>query len=307
MPDGFINVYKPADMTSHDVVAVIRKRLPRKTKVGHTGTLDPDAVGILPVCIGKGTRLAEYFSPLKKVYLGEITLGAVTSTQDIGGEVLKRCDKALLSAVTEKDFIAVAKGFVGETEQLPPMVSAVKINGKKLYELAREGKVVERKPRKITVYNLEIIEINLPKAVLKITCSGGTYIRTLMNDIGEKLGVGAYMSKLERLAVGDFDKDHSLPLEKVKTMLEAEDYSCVLPIEYGLDYLPVIRLTDEKDYDNVLHGRPICLKSAVEAGTYKIFYKERLVAIATTEVKSEYLKMGKVLIGETPNKAVSAE
>lgn len=298
MPDGFINVYKPADMTSHDVVAIIRKRLPRKTKVGHTGTLDPDAIGVLPICVGKGTRLAEYFSPLKKVYLGEMTLGAVTSTQDISGEVLERADEEKVSAITETDVVNAVKDFLGEIEQIPPMVSAVKINGKKLYELAREGKVVERKPRQVTIYDLEIIEMNLPKVVLKVTCSGGTYIRTLMNDIGKKLGVGAFMSKLERLAVGDFDKEHSLPLDDIKAMLEAEDYSCILPIEYGLDYMPVITLNGEKDYEDVLHGRPLRLKSSVSAGTYKIIYKEQLIAVASAETETKYLKMGKVLISE---------
>ena len=297
MPDGFINVYKPADMTSHDVVAIIRKRLPRKTKVGHTGTLDPDATGVLPICVGKGTRLAEFFTPLSKVYLGEMTLGAVTTTQDISGEIIKEADPQKLAAVTAEAVARAAAEFVGEIDQIPPMVSAVKINGKKLYELAREGKVVERKPRRVTVYNLEITEINLPKVTMKITCSGGTYIRTLFNDIGEKLGVGAYMSKLERQAVGDFDKSHSLPLETVKTRLEAEDYSCLLPMEYGLQHLPVVKIDEARQYDNVLHGRPLRMKKQIAAGNVKIVYGEKLIAIGSAD-GSNILKMHKVLISE---------
>jgi tRNA pseudouridine55 synthase len=301
LPNGFINVYKPRNMTSHDVVAVIRRCLPKKTRVGHTGTLDPDATGILPVCVGKGTRLAEYFAPLKKVYLGEMTLGAVTSTQDSSGEVLRQTAAAEIAAVAEADVIKAVKAFVGEIEQVPPMVSAVKINGRKLYELAREGKTVERKARKVTIYNIEITEMDLPKVKLAVTCSGGTYIRTLINDIGEKLDVGAYMSSLERQAVGSFDLAHSLPLEQVKSMLEAEDYSCLLPLEYGLEHLPVWELTAAADYENVLHGRPVKLTSEPSAGTYKIFYENRLIAVAQAEANGSLLKMNKVLISESDN------
>ena len=296
MPNGFINVYKPREMTSHDVVAIIRKRLPRKTKVGHTGTLDPDATGILPICVGKGTRLAEFFAPLRKVYLAEMTLGAVTSTQDSGGEFLQKADEAALAAVTEADVTKAAAEFVGEIMQIPPMVSAVKINGKKLYQLAREGKTVERQPRKITIYDMEITDTALPKVQLRVTCSGGTYIRTLINDIGEKLGVGAYMSALERQAVGSFDLAHALPLEKIKEMLEADDYSCLLPLEYGLDHLPVLNLADEKFFEDVLHGRPLVWKEQIPSGTYKLFYQNRIVAVAAADGKT--LKMRKVLISE---------
>ena len=298
MPNGFINVYKPREMTSHDVVAIIRKRLPRKTKVGHTGTLDPDATGILPICVGRGTRLAEYFSPLRKVYLAEMTLGAVTSTQDSGGEFLQRADEAALAAVTEPAVTKAVAEFVGEIMQIPPMVSAVKINGKKLYQLAREGKTVERQPRKITIYDIEITDMALPKVQMRVTCSGGTYIRTLINDIGEKLGVGAYMSALERQAVGNFDLAHALPLEKIKELLEAEDYSCILPLEYGLEHLPVLNLSDEKSFDNVLHGRPLVWKEQITAGTYKIFWKNRIIAVAEAAADSRTLKMHKVLISE---------
>lgn len=297
--DGFINVYKPAGITSHDVVAVIRRRLPKKTKVGHTGTLDPDAVGVLPICVGKGTRLAEFFTPLQKVYLGEMTLGAVTSTQDVSGEVIKQAAAETLAAVTEAAVEQAAAEFVGEIEQIPPMVSAVKIGGKKLYELAREGKVVERKPRRVTIYRLEIVEINLPKVLLRVTCSGGTYIRTLMNDIGEKLGVGAYMSRLERQAVGDFTADTALPLERVQAMLEADDYSCWLPLEYGLKHLSVVKLESERQYDDVLHGRALQLSAdaADIAGKCKVMYEGKLIAIGEA-ADGGRLKMNKVLISE---------
>lgn len=297
MPDGFINVYKPRGMTSHDVVAVIRRCLPRKTKVGHTGTLDPDAVGVLPICVGRGTRLAEYFKPLPKLYLGEMTLGALTTTQDSSGEILRRAPRAKVNSLTATAVKEAAAGFVGKTEQIPPMVSAVKIKGKKLYELARLGKTVERKPRRIEIYSIDTEQIALPKAILRVSCSGGTYIRTLINDIGAVLGVGAYMSKLERLAVGDFTAAAALPLDTLKAMLKADDYSCVLPLDYGLSYLPVIELCEQSFCDDVLHGRPLKIdKARIAAGTYKVLYNGRLLAIAKLEQGSDLLQMSKVLI-----------
>lgn len=298
MPNGFINVYKPENMTSHDVVAIIRRRLPKKTKVGHTGTLDPDATGVLPVCVGKATRLAEYFSDLPKVYLGEMTLGAVTSTQDSSGEILAKAKPEDLAAITESQVAEVIRNFVGDIKQIPPMVSAVKINGKKLYELAREGKIVERKPRNVKIYSIEIINMALPKVTLKVTCSSGTYIRTLINDIGEKLGIGAFMSALERQAVGSFTLQNSLPLEQIKNMLEADDYSCFLPLEYGLENLPVLTLHDNFSYENVLHGRNVKLNKKTEAGIYKVFYCNKIIAVAEVGTDGYYLKMKKVLISE---------
>lgn len=299
LPNGLIIVDKPRQMTSHDVVAVIRRCLPKKTKVGHTGTLDPDATGVLPICVGKATRLAEYFSPLTKTYLGEMVLGAETSTQDSSGRVLRRASAAELAAVTPMAVKQAAEEFLGEIRQIPPMVSAVKINGKKLYQLAREGQVVERQPRCVTIYELEITEMDLPRVCLRVICSGGTYIRTLMHDIGQKLGVGAHLTALERQAVGEFDLSQALSLEQVKTMLTARDYSCLLPLGAGLEYLPALSLTQEKQLEAVCHGRPLTLTTA-PAGTYRVLYDGALVAMGEIAPGSRHLKMKKVLFETEP-------
>lgn len=299
LPNGLIIVDKPRQMTSHDVVAVIRRCLPKKTKVGHTGTLDPDATGVLPICVGKGTRLAEYFSPLSKIYLGEMILGVETSTQDSSGEVLRRASAAELAAVTPAAVEQVSAEFLGEIQQIPPMVSAVKVNGKKLYQLARAGQVVERQPRRVTIYGLEITEMNLPRVRLRVICSGGTYIRTLMHDIGQKLGVGAHLTSLERQAVGDFDLAQALPLERVKAMLTVGDYSCLLPLGTGLEYLPILTLTQKKQLEAVYHGRPLPAE-ATPAGTYRVFYDGVLVAMGEIAPGSRCLKMKKVLVEMEP-------
>lgn len=210
--DGIINIYKEKGYTSHDVVAVVRKTLNIK-KVGHTGTLDPDAEGVLPVCIGSATKLADYIMAERKSYRAEITFGAETTTQDASGEILKKYDYIF----DELLFAETLKNFIGEQQQLPPMYSAIKVNGKKLYELAREGKEIERKTRKITIFDIRIIEIFPPnKAIIDIDCSKGTYIRALCSDIGRKLGWGAYMSGLTRTSSGKFRLEDAVKLDELK-------------------------------------------------------------------------------------------
>ena len=289
--NGFLNLYKPKGVSSAYVLNAVKRAIKGET-VGHMGTLDPLASGVLPVAIGKSTRLFDYLLDKKKEYVATIAFGYSTDTYDLEGKIVERRD-VLPNEETVKE---ACMKLVGEIMQIPPMVSAVKINGKKLYQLAREGKTVERQPRKITIYDMEITDTALPKVQLRVTCSGGTYIRTLINDIGEKLGVGAYMSALERQAVGSFDLAHALPLEKIKEMLEADDYSCLLPLEYGLDHLPVLNLADEKFFEDVLHGRPLVWKEQIPSGTYKLFYQNRIVAVAAADGKT--LKMRKVLISE---------
>ncbi len=214
--DGVINIYKEKGFTSHDVVAVVRKTINQK-KVGHTGTLDPDARGVLPICLGKGTKLADYIMADKKGYRAEITLGVTTTTEDSSGEVLevKPVD------FDEEKITEVVNSFVGECEQIPPMYSAIKVNGKKLYELAREGKEIERKSRKITIYDIKIVEFLPPnKIVIDVCCSKGTYIRTLSSDIGKKLGCGANMSGLLRTMSGRFTLDTAVKLDELKNIVE---------------------------------------------------------------------------------------
>lgn len=221
--DGVINVYKEKGYTSHDVVAIVRKTLNIK-KVGHTGTLDPDAEGVLPVCIGSATKLADYIMSERKSYRAEITFGAETTTQDASGEVIQKYDYTF----DEKLFRETLKGFIGNQQQLPPMYSAIKVNGKKLYELAREGKEIERKTREITIFDLRVVEIFPPnRAIIDIDCSKGTYIRALCYDIGKVLGWGAYMSGLTRTATGNFRLENAVKLNELKSAAaenRAEEY-----------------------------------------------------------------------------------
>jgi len=305
--NGFLNIYKPAGYTSHDVVAVLRRHLPRKSKVGHTGTLDPQATGILPVCLGKATRLAEYFTALPKTYIGELTLGSSTSTYDKWGEVLQTAAPARLAAVSEAELLAVLPRFQGFIKQVPPMVSAVKIGGQKLYALARAGVEVERPAREVRIYSLAVLEMALPIVRLKICCSSGTYIRSLFHDIGQALGVGAHMSALERVAVGGFDTSTALPLAEAEALLKAGDYSRVLPLERGVEHLPLIELQTERDLQRALHGREIVLGlSEAEAPACRVMYQGRLVGIGETRYEAQgcacnemlLLTMDKVLLSE---------
>lgn len=222
--DGIINVYKEKGYTSHDVVAIVRKTLNIK-KVGHTGTLDPDAEGVLPVCIGQATKLADYIMAERKSYRAEITFGAETTTQDASGEIIEK-----YSYDFDEDKLKEAvKTFIGEQTQIPPMYSAIKVNGKKLYELAREGKEVERKTRKIEIFDIKIVDIMPPdRAIIDVDCSKGTYIRTLCSDIGKKLGWGAYMSQLTRTASGNFIIENAVKLDILKKISEEGDIKSVL-------------------------------------------------------------------------------
>ncbi len=214
--DGILNIYKEKGFTSHDVVAVVRRTINQK-KVGHTGTLDPDAEGVLPICVGKATKLADYIMNSGKTYEAEITLGAKTTTQDASGEIISRTD-----FVFDEDKIAQAVlSFKGSYMQLPPMYSAIKVNGKKLYELARKGQEVERKPRKVDIYEINIIEFLPPdKIKISVDCSKGTYIRALSEDIGDKIGCGAYMSALTRTRSGRFNVQNSIKLDKLKELCD---------------------------------------------------------------------------------------
>ena len=213
--DGIINIYKEKGYTSHDVVARLRGILHIK-KIGHTGTLDPEAVGVLPCCIGKGTRLVDMIADRSKEYEAVMRLGVTTDTEDMTGDILSTSNVD----VTPSDIENAASSFVGDIEQIPPMYSALKINGKRLYELAREGKVVERKPRNITINSIDITEINLPLVNMRISCSKGTYIRSLIRDIGDKLSCGAAMDSLIRTRVGIFNIDEALRLDEVERIFK---------------------------------------------------------------------------------------
>ncbi len=233
MYNGILNIYKEKGYTSHDVVAKLRGILKQK-KIGHTGTLDPDAQGVLPVCLGSATKLCDMFTNKDKVYETTMLLGCVTDTQDISGKKIKET----YVSVTETQIIESIKKFQGTYAQIPPMYSAIKINGKKLYELAREGKEVERKGREVTIYQIEILSIEIPRVKMRVFCSKGTYIRTLCHDIGQQLGCGACMEDLVRTKAGLFCQENSFFLSEIeKYKKEDRIEEILLPVEEVLcDY-----------------------------------------------------------------------
>lgn len=218
MKSGIINVYKEKGFTSFDVVAKLRGILKTK-KIGHTGTLDPDAEGVLPVCIGRATKVCDILTDKDKIYEAEMLLGVETDTQDTSGEILKE----LPVNVSEECVKETILSFIGDYAQVPPMYSALKVNGKKLYELAREGKTVERKARNVQIFSIEILEMNLPRVRMSVHCSKGTYIRTLCHDIGQKLGCGGCMEKLLRTKVGVFELQDTLKLAEIDALAKAGD------------------------------------------------------------------------------------
>lgn len=212
---GFLNVNKPLSYTSHDVVARVRRRyrdLTGSKKVGHAGTLDPLATGVLILCLGGATRLSDYVMHTTKHYRANITLGKTTTTYDAEGDVIAEVDA---SHITQSNIVAILPKFTGGIQQIPPMYSAIKVDGKKLYNLAREGKTIERKARAVTISELNITSWTSPEFILDVVCSSGTYIRSLAYDIGQELGVGAYLSGLERVASGNFHIDQAIALDTV--------------------------------------------------------------------------------------------
>ena len=230
--DGIINVYKEKGYTSHDVVAIVRK-LCGRIKCGHTGTLDPDAEGVLPLCLGKATKLSSYVMDGYKRYEARLKLGITTATQDASGEIL---EIKPVSAGLE-DIKKAAEGFLGEYMQTPPMYSAIKVKGKKLYELARKGEEIERKKRRVFIYSIDVSDYNYPdECLLDVKCSKGTYIRTLCADIGEVLGCGGHMASLLRTETSGFLLKESIRLDELKILAEEGRISEVLiPMEKILE------------------------------------------------------------------------
>ena len=226
--NGVLNIFKPKGMSSFDAVRVVKK-VAGTGKVGHTGTLDPEATGVLPICIGKATKIIDYIMDSEKVYEVTLKLGIRTTTYDLEGEVLEERDP---SHLTEEEILNALNSFKGEYSQIPPMYSALKQNGVRLYELARKGIEVERKGRLVNIYNLEDIKINNPYISMKVTCSKGTYIRSLCYDIGEKLGVFATMTQLNRAKTSVFSQEKSININEL-TKENINDY--ILSMEEALE------------------------------------------------------------------------
>ncbi len=243
MIDGIINVYKEPGYTSFDVVAKLRGILKQK-KIGHTGTLDPMAEGVLMVCLGKGTKLVDMITSGTKEYEASMKLGITTDTEDITGEVLAMGE--VPSDLTKEDIIDVIEAFVGKYNQIPPMYSAIKKDGKKLYEYARSGIEIEREPRPVEIFSIEDIKIEIPNISFKVNCSKGTYIRSLCRDIGDKLGCGGTLTALTRSEVHGFYLKDALKLSDIERLRDEDklmDY--ILPVDALLDKYPCYKIKDK--------------------------------------------------------------
>ena len=302
MINGVLNVWKEAGFTSHDVVAKLRGILHQK-KIGHTGTLDPDATGVLPVCLGKGTRLCDMMTDETKTYEALLHLGIATDTQDMSGTVTAEAPVT----VTEEEVRDCIASFVGEQQQVPPMYSAVKVNGKKLYELAREGKEIARKARTIEVYDIRIRRFLPPDRVeMDIDCSKGTYIRTLCADIGKALGCGGHMAELLRTATGSFSLENAIKLDDLKALAEqerAED--ALLTMQEALRDFPVIKIAEGstkllynggKIQEKYFTKQPKALQEDEIAAVYD--FENHLVGLYTLkkEETNFYIKPFKMLV-----------
>ncbi|MGV1060841.1 tRNA pseudouridine(55) synthase TruB [Clostridium perfringens] len=293
--NGVINIYKNTGMTSFDVVAMVR-RVAKMKKVGHTGTLDPAASGVLPVCLGKATKIIDYIMENKKVYRVNLKLGMVTDTYDLEGEVLREKDA---SHITKDEILNCINSFVGTIDQVPPMYSALKQNGVRLYELARQGIEVHREARKVTIYSIENIKIESNDNIqMDVCCSKGTYIRSLCYDIGEKLNVGATMTALERIQNGPFTKEEALNIEDLtEELLEKH----IISIEKALDSFEKITVNEKfgkllrngvKVFDNRMYSEEVEFNKL-----YRV-YEDNGVFLGLGKRDEKGFKLEKLLIEE---------
>lgn len=293
MLTGIINLKKEAGMTSHDAVFKLRKIL-REKKIGHGGTLDPDVTGVLPIAVGKATRMIEYMQEEGKIYEGEITLGFSTTTEDASGDLV---EKTPVSTVLTEEMVDQAMAtFLGQIVQIPPMYSAVKVDGRKLYEYARAGQEVDRPKRTIQIDSFERTSPlsrngELVTFTFRVRCGKGTYVRTLSVDLGAKLGYASHMSRLERTGSAGMELKDALTLSEIADLVEKEDFSFLRPIEQGIGDLPVVELSAEQ-VTEVGFGRRISLDS--EKDLVAGFQADKLIAIL--EKRDALYKPRKVMI-----------
>ncbi|MGL4357116.1 tRNA pseudouridine(55) synthase TruB [Cetobacterium sp.] len=279
--EGIIVIDKPIGITSFDVIRVLRRNL-RERRIGHTGTLDPLATGILVICVGRATKLAQDIEGYEKEYVADLELGFKTDTYDIEGKVLDRVENFNIS---DETFGVALETFKGDIKQVPPMYSAIKVDGKKLYELAREGVEIERKARDVSITNLDVISFDGVKAKINCTVSKGTYIRSLIYDLGEKLGTFATMTGLRRTRVGKEDLDRSFTLEKIEQMVAENDFSFLISVE---DYFkfPRTDIEDETDIKLFVNGQRC--KKRINEGKYSVYSKNKFIGLG--EVTNGLLK-----------------
>lgn len=283
---GFLNIYKPKGKTSHDVVAILR-RLTKVKQIGHTGTLDPFAEGVLPICVGKATRLIEFLND-DKAYVATVQFGSATDTFDLEGNITKTSDKIPALNEIEENL----EKFRGEIEQMPPIFSAIKVNGKKLYEYARAGKEVEIKPRKVCILELNLLKYDSENRTLElyIACSKGTYIRSIANDLGEMLGCYGHLIKLVRVKAGNFDLSDAIKLEDLQTKEDVEN-----KLIYPLDKLDFqIYELNEIEKEKISHGMQIFAKKDLADDIAILTFANELIAIA--QVQANKITCKKVFI-----------
>lgn len=278
--NGILPLYKPKGVTSHDCVMKIRKLLKIK-KVGHTGTLDPNVEGVLPICVGEATKIIPFLLDLKKVYIADVALGKSTTTEDSDGETMESTE--VVHPPSDAEIESVLRQFIGEIEQMPPLYSAVKIKGKRLYEYARENRYVERPKRHVTIYRLERLPLESKsnnRFRIKVSCSKGTYIRTLCVDIGKKLGFPAHMSYLERIESDSFRKSETVTFEQIEAKLDEDKADELLfPIGRGLEHIDSFSV-DERTKQKVLHGQKLPgPQEKFRTSVFKVMHKHELLAI----------------------------
>ncbi|MHC4981728.1 MAG: tRNA pseudouridine(55) synthase TruB [Planctomycetota bacterium] len=249
---GLLNIHKPPGPTSHDIVAQVRRLLGKKTKVGHAGTLDPFAEGVLVVCVGAATRLADYVQAYPKQYTAEVMLGATSSTDDVEGEITETPNA---KAAGEENVREALQGFVGEVEQTPPAHSAVHLGGERAYKLARRGETPDLQPRPVTIHSIELLEYEYPALQIDVRCGSGTYIRSLARDIGSALGVGGYCSALTRTAIGPFKLKEAVSPQQLDPQRDL-----ISPLA-ALERLEKIAV-DEKDVRKLIKGQNIFIKDS---------------------------------------------
>jgi tRNA pseudouridine55 synthase len=291
--DGILNLDKPRGKTSFGVVALVRK-LSGERRVGHAGTLDPDATGVLPVCLGQGTRLIEYLAEATKIYQAEIELGIATDTYDAAGEITQRCD---FSYLTKEQVETALSSFTGFIEQTPPMYSAVKQQGVPLYRWARAGIEMPRRARRVEVSRLEMIDWKLPMFTLEVECSKGTYIRSLAHDLGQKLGCGAHLRNLVRLKSGLFHIKDAVSISRLEDAFRQGHWAELFhPIDMAVLHLPAI-IVDEENEKAIMNGRPLDLIQGMDISgkIYRAYSREgRFIAILHYDEIRSCWKPGKV-------------
>jgi tRNA pseudouridine55 synthase len=276
--DGIFNINKPTGMTSHDVVARIRKLL-KQRRVGHAGTLDPAADGVLPICVGQGTRVAEYLSESGKAYRAKVTFGVVTDTYDADGTILRSANPVSL---TQPEIETALQQFLGPQMQLPPRYSAIKLQGQPAYKRVRSGEEVTLEPRPITIYQLHVLDWQMPHLILSVECSKGTYIRSLAFDLGERLGYGAHLSALTRTRSGPFSLTESTTLEQLaEAIAQGKGEQHLFPADKVLDAYPALQL-DEATAQRVLHGNAFHYDLHASSELLRVYdHAGQFLAIAT--------------------------